>query len=144
MLDDDNIYFIDVKKHPNGPGFTSFEFLEIIEQNNWMHCTPFEEIKEIIDMHPVITKDEDIYKILKMKFINISFKINNKYYSPLLGITSIGNKMTHTQYLIRINKKIDEFSKQDFELLDFKLVMENNVFGHIHFEKDNERCVAKI
>jgi len=143
IFDDDNVYFIDVKEHPKGSGFSKFEFLETIERNNWIHCTPFKIIEGVIDMQPVITSNEDIYTCMKNS-INVSFKINNKFYIPILGIASSGNKMNHTQYLIDINKKINMFSNQAFKFLDFQLVMKNDIFGYIFFEKDNKKSVIEL
>lgn len=138
VLNNNNVYFIDVKKHPKGAGFTSFHFLEILEENNWLNIIGFDENKECLGLTPVIEKNEDIYMLTK-QCINISsYKINGKYFTKAMGITSAGNKTDHTFELIRIRKKIDILlDRNEIEYTGFELNL-NKCFGVIKYKKDSK------
>lgn len=128
IVKEDSVYFIDVKEHPTGAEFTNFEFLEILEKNNWLKHINFYEIEGIISLNPIITNNEEIYKMTKLN-INLAYKINGKYYRGISGITSFGNKEKHTRKLIDFKKKIKKVSENPKFKYDYLtlIVNENSV-----------------
>ncbi|WP_455654996.1 hypothetical protein [Phascolarctobacterium sp.] len=131
----DTVFFVDVKNHPKGSGFTAFRLLQIIESNNWM---------SIIEMYPLniekaeipIKNDDDIYMLAK-NGVSTVYEVNGKYYSSL-GITTSGSKTKYTLSLIYINKKIKILAKKpDIEYLCFKLTLDGR-FGLIYCKEKNE------
>lgn len=137
VLKEDGVWFIDVRKHPRGPGFTSFEFLEILDESNWLNIIEFQELKDAINVKPVIEKEVDIYYLTKAG-VNIAYEINGKYYINIMGITSLGNKSDHTFAMIDIRKKIRKFLEEDqIEYIEFKLLL-NGCLGVIKYKTDSK------
>lgn len=137
VLDGENVYFIDVRKHPKGAGFTSFQFLEILDESDLLNLIGFQEIKDIIDLNLVIEKDEDIYQLTKCG-MNIIYKINEKHYINVSGITSVGNKMDHTFIMMNIRKKISNLlGKNQIEYIGFELLL-NGCLGVIKYKIDSK------
>lgn len=135
VLKEDSVWFVDVRKHPRGAGFTSFEFLEILDESNWLNIIGFQELKDAININPVIEKDEDIYSLTKSG-VNIAYKINGRYYIKLMGITSLGNKADHTYTLIGIRKEIRKLLEEDqIEYMEFKLLLDG-CLGQIKYKID--------
>lgn len=137
VLNEENVYFIDVRKHPRGAGFTSFQFLEILDESKWLNLIGFEEHKDI-NVKPVIEKDEDIYELTK-RGLNISvYKINGKYYMKNIGITSKGGKINHTFILMDIKRKISDLLEQNqVEYIGFELLL-NKCLGVIKYKIDSK------
>lgn len=132
-----DVYFIDVRKHPKGSGFTSFEFLEILSESDWLEIIGLKELEGVKDVNPVIEQDDDIYQLTKSG-INIAYKINDKFYINFGGITSIGSKSQHTDWLISLRKKINEFSeKNEIEYIKFKLLLDGKL-GVIKYKINSE------
>lgn len=113
LLSSYDVYFIDVVKHLHGAEFGSFDFLNIIYKNNWMHCVPAYELNDVIDIQPKITCKEDIFLCWK-KGINPSvFSFGNRYFMVGLGISSVGNRVEDSFNLINLNKSIRKISNMD-------------------------------
>ena len=132
VINNSNVYFIDVRKHPKGAGFTSFEFLEILDESNWLTIIGLEKMEGISNVNFVAEKDEDIYKLTKSNN-NLIYKINNNYYKNPMGISTVGNKIIHTEKLIEIKGKIKKLAKnQQIEYISFKLDL-REYFGKIKY-----------
>ncbi|WP_343338041.1 hypothetical protein TPELB_35600 [Terrisporobacter petrolearius] len=134
-LNNDNVYFIDVRKHPKGAGFTSFKFLEILEENNWLNIIGLNKIEDCLGLSIVIEKDEDIYELTKSG-INIIYKINGAYYINVMGIALRGNKINHTSKLINIRKEINRLlDESKIEYIGFDLNL-NEYLGVVKYKKN--------
>lgn len=137
VLIEDDVYFIDVRKHPKRAGFTSFEFLEILDESNWLNLIEFQEVKDVINVKLVIEKDEDIYNLTKLG-INILYKVNGKYCINVMGITSVGSKSEHTFFFFEIRKKINRLLEEtEIEYIGFRLLL-NECLGVIKYKIDSK------
>lgn len=139
--DKDEIYFLDVKNHPRGSGFTVFNFLEIMERNGWLGIVGLRKMCGIKLVNPIKT-DEDIYKCAR-NGISTAYEINGNCYMSM-GITSKGNKTEYTMNLIRINRLINILaSKPHIKYLSFHLEL-NGCLGWIHYKENGKDELYKI
>lgn len=85
-------YFLDVRMHPKGSGFTAIDFLELAEHNGWIDLCGGMLREDIVrgSLQPTITSNDDIYLSYK-NHINIMLEVNQKYYW-FMGTSSFGNK----------------------------------------------------
>lgn len=100
----DDAYLLEVVPHPRGAGFTSYHFLEILHDNDWMELAGFQIMQGVKDIQPHITNDEDIYNFYKLH-INIAFCFKEKCYASM-GVTSHGNKLCHSMQIGKVEKTL--------------------------------------
>lgn len=91
IINDDTAYFLDIKKHPRGSGFTTIEFLKIADNNNWLEMCGAQLCEGLTPdaIEPKIQSDDDIFMCYKNN-INIILEINQRVYS-FLGTSCSGN-----------------------------------------------------
>lgn len=124
------VFFLDVREHPHGAGFTSYSFLEIIFNNDWMQYIGFNELNDIIDIAFKVTDDSDIYKLYNAH-VNIIFKLGNKFFINVNGVRSSGDKgknVDRASEIVRyIKENCDNFSDNtEYKVTFFK---EENLFS---------------
>lgn len=113
-----DVYFIDVREHPQKEGFTSFEFLEIMEESNLLNLANFIEIKEEISNPNIVVEkkfyeykgnkinvDKIIYELMLKRNLNLFYKINGRYYLNN-AIVSTGHKVNTVFEIINLNREL--------------------------------------
>lgn len=123
------VFFLDVREHPHDAGFTSYSFLEIIFNNDWMQYIGFYELNDIIDITFKVTDDSDIYKLYNAH-VNIVFKFGNKFFIHVNGVRSSGDKGknvdTASKIVHYIKNSCDNFPNDTkYKVIFFK---EKNLF----------------
>lgn len=122
IVKDDNAYFLDVRNHPRGEGFTAYSFFEIIAANGWLPVIGYLEQKNVTSLHcdeDEIQKDEAIYKLIKAG-INRPSKYCGSYYIGIFdGATASGDSLHHVLLLESLNKTIQSNPSWEYkELLE--------------------------
>lgn len=136
VIDNDNVYFLDVKKHPKTDEFVSLSFLEILKANNWLSVIGVMECDNITDIKPIINNDKELYQLYSSN-LNVSlFNLGGKSYHLLNGISCSGNKINHTYTLIHLNRQIDKIAQNYAEYIGFELTLNDN-FGVLTVKKEN-------
>jgi len=124
------VFFLDVREHPHGAGFTSYSFLEIISNNGWMQYIGFSELNDIIDITFKVTNDSDIYKLYNAH-VNIIFKLGNKFFIHVNGVRSSGDKGKNvdraSEIILHIKNKCDNFPDDTEYKVNF--LEEKNLFS---------------
>ena len=67
IVDNQDVYFLDVRKHPKGAGFITLEVLYIVYNNRWMEKIGARKVEGIIDLQPEIDSNEELYKLYKLE-----------------------------------------------------------------------------
>ena len=139
-----DVYIVNIISHPKKAGWTAFDFLKILHNNQWLHLVGFYASTDIIpdSLEPKITNDEDIYCLYKMNF-NIMFEIENVPYISLSGVATSGDKISHSRWLTCFNKWLQEFSSNDIEFISFDLGAEIS-FGLIRYRYGYEQLRYEI
>lgn len=109
IVNDDTAYFLDVRNHPRGEGFTAFSFFTIIADSGWLSVIGYNELPGILSLNcdeNEIHTDTAIYALIKAG-INRPFKYDGKYYMGIFnGSVSSGDSLHHTNLLESLNKVI--------------------------------------
>lgn len=110
-------YFLDVRPHPKGSGFTAIDFLKLAEHNGWIDLCGGMLCENIIpgSVQPSITSNDDVYFFFK-EHLNMPFEVNQKYYF-FMGTTSFGNKVEDTFLWNQFQKKLFNVIKLELERL---------------------------
>ena len=66
IVDNQDVYFLDVRKHPKGAGFITLEVLSIVYNNRWMEKIGARKMEGIIDLQPKIDSNEEIIICLSL------------------------------------------------------------------------------
>lgn len=111
IIHDQDVYFLDVRKHPKGSGFTAFEFLNIIYNNKWMDMIGAHKVEEVIEVYPKINSDDDIFELYKNNINCSMFMFHGECYMIGFGVSCAGNKTEHTLQLCTMNKRISKISR---------------------------------
>ena len=72
IVDNQDVYFLDVRKHPKGAGFITLEVLSIVYNNRWMEKIGAQKVEGIIDLQPKIDSNEELYKLYKPNHVTFS------------------------------------------------------------------------
>lgn len=140
-------YFLDVRPHPKGSGFTALDFLKLAEHNGWIDLCGGMLCEDIIpgSLQPSITSNDDVYFFFK-NHLNIPFEVNQKYYF-FMGTTSYGNKVEDTFLWNRLQKELLNIIKtelgkcREIQAVDYDLESGNIIL----IAKDKfDGCVTKV
>ena len=146
---EDQVLFLDVRVHPpTSAGFICFEFLKILESNNWMsaiNATYCEKKDIIIEPEWVVKEgkdaDKDAYEFMKGK-ANFFMEINRKYY--MINPVSIGGKrIAYVDALKNIERKLEQIPKNS-DFIDFRIVLKNGCFGMLKYRTDSVDAMLSI
>ena len=80
IVDNQDVYFLDVRKHPKGAGFITLEVLYIVYNNRWMEKIGARKVEGIIDLQPEIDSNEELYKLYKNGINYNILKFGNEVY----------------------------------------------------------------
>lgn len=117
IVDNDNVYFIDVLQHPKREEFIKYNFLKTIFNNDWINLSGFKEISEAISENDSlnITDDKKIYEFYKNKINIITFKFNDKIYGKIgNNIACSGDKILSIYILNEFKKKLNNIFKENY------------------------------
>jgi hypothetical protein len=146
IQDDNNVYFLDVVKHPKGSGWNNFKFLKIVSNNGWMKQIGFIKISDFDpdfiegSMEPKITCEKDIRELYKNN-INMPFEIDGISYISCPGVVSTGERQEAVSYYIDLNKKIKNISS--YEFLNFKPDF-HTCLGEITYKKNDKEFTEQL
>lgn len=142
IVDQDSVYFLDARHHPNNDEFSSYSFLQIAFNNEWMKYLGFSEMgAEYVpySMKPKITNDKELFELYNSN-INVAFDFQGHgFIGVATGITGSGDK---TENVFRLNQLKKEIRKMPFNLDDyggFCPISQERVSGLIKFT-----CNGKI
>ena len=110
IVDNQDVYFLDVRKHPKGAGFITLELLYIVYNNRWMEKIGARKVEGIIDLQPEINSNEELYKLYKNSINCNMLKFGNEVYRMGWGVSSKGHKMDYSIILCELNRKISQIS----------------------------------
>lgn len=114
IVDNENIYFVDVIHHPKKPSeYFDFRLLEIIVDNGWVEKIGFYRSKEFLpgSLEPKITEDTDFFELYSKGRLNVGFEFRNKCYIPLELISVSLKPDFVVRKVCEINRHIFEANK---------------------------------
>lgn len=119
IVENEFVYFLDVRYHPNSDEFSSYSFLQIAFNNGWMEKLGFSEIgAEYIpySMEPKVTDDKTLYNLYNSN-INLAFDFQGHGFIGIAtGVTGSGDKIENVHVLNQFRKQI---RKIPFTLADY-------------------------
>lgn len=134
IVDNQDVYFLDVRKHPKGAGFITLEVLYIVYNNRWMEKIGARKVEGIIDLQPEIDSNEELYKLYKNDINCNMLKFGNEVYRMGWGVSSKGHKMDYSIILCELNRKISQIScKYGDRYAGFELTLDGH-FGNVILE----------
>ena len=134
IVDNQDVYFLDVRKHPKGAGFITLEVLYIVYNNRWMEKIGARKVEGIIDLQPEIDSNEELYKLYKNGINCNMLKFGNEVYRMGWGVSSKGHKMDYSIILCELNRKISQIScKYGDRYAGFELTLDGH-FGNVILE----------
>lgn len=144
VVEDEVVYFLDVRHHPNSAEFSSYSFLEIAFNNHWMRHLGFGETgAEYVpySMEPKITNDKEIYDLYSHN-INLAFDFQGHgFISVATGVTGSGDRKANVYHLNQLKKEIRKMPFSVEEYIGFFPVSQERASGLIkfsHSEKTSE------
>ena len=141
IVKEDSVYFLDVCRHPAGNEFSSYKFLKIAFNNNWMQLLGFvEPISNYVpnSIKPVITNDNDIYELYNNNF-NLAFEFSGHAYIPLkTGISGSGAKITTVNRLFQLQRDINNLQLSEKDYIGYTPNNANTISGTITFNCNGE------
>lgn len=149
IVNEEDVFFLDVRAHPQKEEFSSFSLLKIIHHNHWMSKIGFEEIGDgyvPYSMKPQITDDYALYQVYNELCGNLAFDFEGRGYIKFSGIVSTGDKTGHSLYLTKLLANIRKFPYCIEEYKGFIPSASNIGDGYVVFEKDNKviKFILKI
>lgn len=136
VVENDSVYFLDVRHHPNRDEFSSYSFLKIAFNNNWMQHLGFVEMGSEYVPHsiqPAITNDKDIYELYSNK-LNLAFDFEGHgYISIETGITRSGDKIANVVFLNQVKKQLRNLPFSEDDYVDFTPDNDEGISGIIKF-----------
>lgn len=135
----DEVYFVDVIKHPTKPEeYFNIRSLEIIQQNGWMEKIGFSEISSMIPgtLKPKITDSKDIFNIYSKCSVNIPFEFRGKGYCPMEPLSSTRRPHAAVAEMMKFKKKIDELKSINGLYRGFQIIYNDKgiLNGCVKFE----------
>ena len=141
IVDNQDVYFLDVRKHPKGAGFITLEVLYIVYNNRWMEKIGARKVEGIIDLQPEIDSNEELYKLYKNGINYNILKFGNEVYMMGLGVSSKGHKMDYSIILCELNRKISQIScKYGDRYAGFELTLDGH-FGNVILEGSGNKIL---
>ncbi len=141
IINNEDVYFLDVRRHPKGSGFTPLEFLNIIYNNNWMDKIGAHKIEDALEVFPKIETNDDIYTFYKHNINYSMFMFNDECFMFGWGVSSTGNKVEHTIQLCNTNKKIQKISREyGDKYKGFELTLDGHL-GNVIFDEPVNKIV---
>lgn len=141
VVEDENVYFLDVRQHPEGKEFSSYSFLEIAFNNCWMERLGFLEMgSEYVpySMEPKVTDDKIIYELYKSN-VNIAFDFQGRgFMSVNSGITSSGDRRDNVSWFDKMKRQIITFPFELNEYCGYNPINRDSVSGTITFKKNED------
>lgn len=141
------MYFLDVRHHPNGDEFSSYIFLQISFNNNWMKHLDFLEIEpEYVpySIQPTITNDNDIYELYSNK-LNLAFDFEGHGYITIeTGITGSENKIANVNCLNQLKKKLRNLQFSEDDYVGFTPYNNEGISGIIKFNCSNKVSECRL
>ena len=141
IVDNQDVYFLDVRKHPKGAGFITLELLYIVYNNRWMEKIGARKVEGNIDLQPEINSNEELYKLYKNSINCNMLKFGNEVYMMGWGVSSEGHKMDYSIILCELNRKISQIScKYGDRYAGFELTLDGH-FGNVILEGSGNKIL---
>lgn len=141
---DNVVFFLDVRKHPKGSGFTALSFLEIAQNNGWMQYCGFQKT-DICNVTPKVSSDDQIYQLYKNK-MNFYIELNGITYHAI-GTSGYGNRFTDSMQLSAFKNNIIDVIQNDLSEQRMPVSVRidlNNNFIVIQSDRTNSHKFTKI
>jgi len=128
IIEDNIVYFIDIKKHKEDNVFEQQKYLKII-YNNW--ATILEPYKINYEIGSYLELTDTEIKKLRDEGINIPFIINNNAYIGFGdGISGVGTNSLHQDKAMRIKKyliRMNEYCKLNEQKICHEIYQKTNI-----------------
>ena len=144
IVDNENIYFVDVIHHPKKPAeYFNFRLLEIIVDNGWIEKIGFCRCDEIIpgSLEPKITEGIDFFELYSKGRLNVGFEFRDKCYIPLEQISTSLKPYFVTHNMCEINRNIFKANKINGEYKGVEFGKYGNellLLAHFILNNENE------
>lgn len=139
IVENECVYFLDVRRHPESDEFSSFSFLEMAFNNNWMEKLGYMEIGNgyvPYSMEPKVTDDKDLF-CLYSEQLNVSFDFQGRgYISMVSGIASSGDARNNVVSLHKLTRTVIALSSQMDEYCGYTPISSTRASGAIEFKKN--------
>lgn len=132
IIREDDVLFLDVRKHPKGSGFTALSFLEIAQNNGWIQYCGLQKT-DICNITPKVSSDDQIYQLYK-KNINFYIEINGITYH-VMGTGGNGNRFTDSMQLSTFKHNIIDVIQND--------LMEQRILASVRICLDSDYIVIQ-
>ena len=136
LIDKYNAYFLDITPHLKGSEFSSFDFLEIIFNNNWESLIPFVVLPNVIGVSSEITDKEQLNQIWNANINYLFYNYNGKYYGNVSSVMLNGNSLEDMSCICDLNKKLFDISNHHNVILKDVKVMADNCILKIEVSID--------
>lgn len=138
IVDDANVFFLDVIEHPKGCGFSSFNFLKIASSNDWMNKLGFYQIDGATHINIEITDDTKIYELLHKSHVNVNFTIDGKIYMAM-GISLQGDNVGNVLICNKLNSKLHGIFQRGYSFIKYMPRNEKTLDGYISLEDNSNK-----
>lgn len=135
IINESDVYFIDVISHPQKPEeYFNIKYLKILVNNGWMEKIGYFEIKDMIpgSLKPKIEDCKDIFQLYSQCSVNLAFEFEGKGYASMRPIMSNRRPYESSEMITQIRKKIEELDGGGGLYLGFA------------FEFDGEGCLLGL
>lgn len=132
IINESDVYFIDVISHPQKPEeYFNMKYLKILVNNGWMEKIGYFEIKDMIpgSLKPKIEDCKDIFQLYSQCSVNLAFEFEDKGYAFMRTIMSNRRPYESSEMITQIRKKIEELDGGEGLYLGF--AFESDGEGHL-------------
>lgn len=146
VVEDSDVLFLDVRRHPNKKRFSSYSLLQIAFNNDWMTHLGFKEVDDYIpySMEPIIKNDEDIYELYRKK-CNLAFDFEGHAFINISnGIVGSGDRRENVRMLFELKRRIEELPFTEADYRGMILSDVEGILGTIKFQHNNMKVEYKL
>lgn len=130
IIENNDVYVIDVILHPHAEEFFEYHFLETIYDNGWItHIA--HEMKDVVNVSVEIKNKQDLYQLYKHGINYNMFMFEGKCYMIKLGIMNNGESVKNVMIYNKIMNYINQLIiTQNAQFLNFML-SDNGHYGNL-------------
>ena len=146
IVEDSDVLFLDVRRHPNKRGYSSYSLLQIAFNNDWMTHLGFEEVDDYIpySMEPIIKNDEDLYELYREN-CNLPFDFEGHAFINISnGIVGSGDKKKNVRRLLELKRRIGEIPFTEADYLGMISSDVKGILGTIRFQHNNVKVEYQL
>lgn len=134
LVDNDNVYLIDFRRHPKGNQYADYDFLERIHNNGWDSVVGLKKDDSIVECEYIAKSPSDIKCLWDNKINTIIYSFDGLYYTLLKSVSLSGSNnflawLEFKRSIINVLKE-DTFESfnitiNDDSLISIKLINQN-------------------